>query len=262
MSEEKLTGRAALVTGARRGIGRAIALALAGAGARLAVSDAVVEDKLLEKVAGEIRGAGGEAFSLRLDIARKRQVERGIEKVAARFGGIDILVNCAGVWIPGETLVDCRRENWDKVIDTNLRGTWFCCQVAGRIMIAQKRGTIINLSSQVGLNPGVGGGAYSISKAAIIMLTRQLALELAPYNIRVNAIAPGVVRTDFNKALWQEPKREQAIAAGIPLGRLATAEDIARTALFLASDESAYITGDVIKVDGGWQVSGTPPRTK
>jgi NAD(P)-dependent dehydrogenase (short-subunit alcohol dehydrogenase family) len=128
-------------------------------------------------------------------------------------------------------------------------------------MAGQGSGNIINLSSQVGLNPGIGAGAYSISKAGIIMMTRQLALELAANNIRVNAIAPGIVRTDFNKSLWENPEAAKQISMGVPLGRLAEPEDIARAALFLASDDSDYITGTVMPVDGGWQVS-SPPRRK
>jgi len=173
------------------------------------------------------------------------------------FGKIDILVNCAGVWIPGQTLVECSDENWDKVIDTNLKGTYLCCQAVGKAMVAQKSGAIINLSSQVGLTPGAGSGAYSISKAGIIMLTRQIALELAGYNVRVNALAPGIVKTDFNSAFWKDPEVEKRTAGMVPLKRLAEPEDIAQAALFLASDRSSYITGEVLCVSGGWQPSAS-----
>jgi NAD(P)-dependent dehydrogenase (short-subunit alcohol dehydrogenase family) len=122
-------------------------------------------------------------------------------------------------------------------------------------MVKQRSGNIINMSSKVGLEPGTGAGAYSISKAGIIMLTRQLALELAPYGVRVNALAPGIVKTDFNKDLWQGPEAVKKLAHSVPLGRLAEPEDIARAALFLASDDSSYITGAVVPIDGGWQVS-------
>ena len=127
-------------------------------------------------------------------------------------------------------------------------------------MAQQGDGNIINLSSQVGLNPGAGAGAYSISKAGIIMLTRQLALELAGKHIRVNALAPGIVKTDFNIDIWKNPEAERQISMGVPLGRLAEPEDVARAALFLASEDSAYITGATIPIDGGWQVSMTPWR--
>jgi NAD(P)-dependent dehydrogenase (short-subunit alcohol dehydrogenase family) len=254
MSKGALQDKVAVVTGSRRGIGRAIALALAGAGSNVALCDQVIDDGLLEKVSAEIQEAGRQSLALRMDISKKRQVDASFKTIIHKFGRIDILVNCAGVWVPGQTLVQCSQKNWDRVINTNLRGTWFCCQSAGKLMIRQNGGNIINLSSQVGINPGTGVGAYSISKAAIIMLTRQLALELSPYHVRVNAIAPGVVKTDFNLDLWRDPESEKRMAKSIPLGRLAEPRDIARTALFLASDDSDYITGDVIKVDGGWQV--------
>lgn len=259
MSRDRLKGKIAVVTGSRRGIGRAIALALSSEGANLAICDLFTDDGLLDKLAKEIRESGRQSLSIQMDISRKFQVENTFRSIMDRFGKIDILVNCGGIWIPGPTLVECSDEDWDKVINTNLKGTLYCCQAAGQIMIKQKEGNIINLSSQVGINPGTGIGAYSISKAGIIMLTRQLALELSPYNIRVNAIAPGIVKTDFNIDLWKDPESEKREASGVPLGRLAEPEDIARTALFLASDDSSYITGDVIKVDGGWQVPATAP---
>jgi NAD(P)-dependent dehydrogenase (short-subunit alcohol dehydrogenase family) len=262
MKEISLKNRVALVTGSRRGIGRAIALALAAAGADVVACDAVKEDGLLDGVAREIEASGARAQAIRVDISDKGEVEEMTRKASSLSGRIDILVNCAGVWLPGQTLVECSEENWDRVIDTNLKGTYLCCRSVARIMMEQKGGSIINLSSQVGLNPGVKGGAYSISKAGIIMLTRQLALELAGFNIRVNALAPGVVRTEFNRALWEDAEAARRIADAIPAGRMAEAEDMAGPALFLASDESAYITGAVINVDGGWQVPAARPTDR
>lgn len=254
-----LEGKVAVVTGARRGIGRAVALTLAGAGADLVLADTVADDGRLDKVASEIGRLNRGALAVRVDISSKSDVAEMVRLAVARFGKIDILVNCAGVWLPGQNLIDTPEENWDKVIDTNLKGTYFCCREVGRVMAARGSGNIVNLSSQVGLNPGTGGGAYSISKAGIIMLTRQLALELAANHIRVNALAPGIVKTDFNKNLWQNAAGAQQMGQMVPLGRLAEPEDIARAALFLASDDSSYITGVVLPVDGGWQVS-PPPR--
>jgi 3-oxoacyl-[acyl-carrier protein] reductase len=247
-----LQDRLALVTGARRGIGKAIALTLAAAGANLVIGDIVMQDGLLEEVASGIRASGRQVLSLPVDIADKQAVQSMVSQSMKCFGRLDILVNCAGVWIPGQTLLECPEENWDKVINTNLKGTFFCCQAAGGIMLKQKSGCIINISSQVGITAGTGGGAYSISKAGIIMLTKQLALELAPYNIRVNAIAPGVVKTDFNGQFWKDPEIEKRSAGMVPLHRLAEPDDIARTALFLASSDSSYITGEVLAVNGGW----------
>ena len=261
MENQCLKGKTAVVTGARRGIGRAVALALADAGAVLVIADIISDDRKLDGVAAEIKKTGRDSLAVKVDISKKSDVEEMVSQAVNRFGRIDILVNCAGVWIPGQTLVECPEENWDKVIDTNLKGTYFCCQAVGRVMAEQGSGNIINLSSQVGLNPGTGAGAYSISKAGIIMMTRQLALELAVYNIRVNALAPGVVKTDFNIDLWKNPEGAKQMGQMVPLGRLAEPEDIARAALFLASDDSSYITGAVIPVDGGWQVS-SPPRRK
>ena len=260
MKNLRLQGKTAIVTGGRRGIGRAIALAMADEGADVVIADIVVDDGKLEGVADEIKNKGRRCLIVRVDISSRSEVEEMARRAVETFGRIDILVNCAGVWIPGETIIECPEEHWDRVIDTNLKGTYLCCQAVGKVMVGQGNGNIINLSSQVGLNPGTGAGAYSISKAGIIMLTRQLALELAGNNIRVNALAPGIVKTDFNIDLWQNPEAERRISLGVPLGRLAEPEDIARAALFLASEDSSYITGAVIPVDGGWQVSMTPRR--
>jgi NAD(P)-dependent dehydrogenase (short-subunit alcohol dehydrogenase family) len=249
-----LKGKVAVVTGGRRGIGRAIALILAKSGADIGVAD-IEDDVLLKSTVEAIRDLGTKAVGIKADIARRASVMTMFKWVTETLGHLDILVNCAGIWIPGQSLVECSQKNWDKVLDTNLTGTFLCCQAAGKIMIKQKSGCIISLSSEVGINPGTGIGAYSISKAGIIMLTKQLARELAPHHIRVNAIAPGIVKTDFNASIWKDPAMEKRISAGIPLGRLAEAQDIAEIALFLASDASSYVTGEVLAVNGGWHPS-------
>lgn len=261
MREGCLEGKVAIVTGSRRGIGRAIALVLAGAGADLIACDLITKDGKLNEVAEEIKRLSRHALALKVDVSRRADVEKMVQRTVSQFGRIDILVNCAGVWIAGQTLLDCNEDNWDKVINVNLKGTYLCCHAVGKIMVEQKSGNIINLSSQVGLNPSPALGAYSISKAGIIMLTQQLALELAIYNIRVNALAPGVVKTDFNKDLWKDNKIAKRIADSIPLGRMAEPDEIARSVLFLASEDSGYITGAVISIDGGWRPT-TPPRGK
>ncbi len=252
MKNQCLKGKSAVVTGGRRGIGKAIALALAEAGADVAICDVAIDDGQLGETKKELDELGSKSLALQIDISRRKDVEKLMQAATNAFGKIDILVNCAGVWIPGQTLIECTDENWDKVIDTNLKGTFLCCQVAGKIMVSQKGGCIINLSSEVGLTPGTGAGAYSISKAGIIMLTRQLAQELAGSGIRANAIAPGIVKTDFNAAFWKDPKVEKKTAGMVPIGRLAEPEDIAQAALFLASDNSSYMTGEVICLNGGW----------
>ena len=253
MKNNFLKGKVAIVTGSRRGIGRAIALALAQAGADIAVCDSVRDDGHLDSVAAEIRKLGARSLAIQADVSLKPAVEKMVQLALDRLGEIDILVNCAGVWIPGETLLDCSEKNWDKVMDTNLKGTLYCCQAAGKIMVQQKSGNIINMSSRVGLDPGIGVGAYSISKAAIIMLTRQLSLELAKYNIRVNVLAPGIVQTDFNTGVWKDAVVRERVMRGVPMGRLAVPEDVADVAVFLASDASRYMTGEVVSINGGWR---------
>jgi NAD(P)-dependent dehydrogenase (short-subunit alcohol dehydrogenase family) len=257
MKDHRLKGKTAVVTGGRRGIGKSTAFVLANAGADVAVCDFVIDDGLLEETCQELNQAGSHSLVLQADISQRNQVESMTQRVLNEYGKIDILVNCAGVWIPGETLLECSEQNWDTVMNTNLKGTYFCCQAFGKAMIPRKNGCIINMSSQVGLTPGAGAGAYPISKAGIIMLTRQLALELAIHRIRVNAIAPGIVKTDFNAAFWREPQVERQTSGMVPLGRLAEPEDIAQTALFLASDDAAYVTGEVIAVNGGWHPSAS-----
>ena len=253
MQNENLKGQAALVTGSRRGIGKAIALALAGAGADVVVCDLVTEDGKLDRTVEEIRNIGRRSVAVKADVSQKVDVEKMAQTAAAQLGKIDILVNCAGIWLPGQTLLECTEENWDRVMETNLKSMYLCCQAVGKIMVKQKSGNIINLASRVGLDPGIGVGAYSISKAGIIMLTRQLSLELAQYHIRVNALAPGIVKTDFNIDFWKNPETGKAAVASVPLGRLAEPEDIADTVVFLASDASRYITGEVLNISGGWQ---------
>jgi NAD(P)-dependent dehydrogenase (short-subunit alcohol dehydrogenase family) len=257
MNDNCLSGKVAVVTGGRRGIGKAIALAFAEAGADVAVCDIVLDDGLLSQTKAELEKRGSRTLALKTDISRREDVQGLMQAVMDAFGKIDILVNGAGIWIPGQTLIECTDEDWDKVIDTNLKGTWLCCRAAGKIMVGQNSGSIINVSSQVGLTPGAGAGAYPISKAGIVMLTRQLALELAGYNVRVNALAPGIVKTDFNSAFWKESEVEKKTAGMVPLKRLAESKDIAQAALFLASDSASYITAEVLSINGGWSPSAS-----
>jgi NAD(P)-dependent dehydrogenase (short-subunit alcohol dehydrogenase family) len=257
MKTRCLEGKVALVTGSRRGIGKAIAIAFAAAGANVAVCDNVIEDGLLHETGEELCRLGSRSLELQVDVSRRSDVEKMAQQVQQAYEKIDVLANCAGVWIPGQTLVECTDENWDKVINTNLKGTYLCCQAVGKVMMGQRSGSIINMSSQVGLTPGAGAGAYSISKAGIIMLSRQLALELSGSKIRVNAIAPGIVKTDFNSAFWKDPAMEKQTSGMVPLGRLAEPEDIAKASVFLASDDASYITGEVLCINGGWSPSSS-----
>lgn len=240
MKDDRLKGKTAVVTGGRRGIGRAIALAFASAGANVALCD--IDEEGMAETINELARAGSHSVAVQADVSL--------------FAAFD--ERFAGNPDPGAVCqhVDCPVLNWDTVIDTNLKGTYLCCRAFGRSMIARRSGSIINLSSQVGLTPGAGTGAYSISKAGIIALTRQIALELAPYRVRANAIAPGIVKTEFNAPFWKSPEAERQSSSAVPLGRLAEPEDIAGAALFLASSDAAYVTGEVICVNGGWRPTG------
>jgi NAD(P)-dependent dehydrogenase (short-subunit alcohol dehydrogenase family) len=245
-----LAGKAAIVTGGRRGIGRAIALALAEAGADVALGDRVVEDGELEAVAAEIKKMGRRSIAIRADITKKADVDSLVQKTLAELGAVDILVNNAAMNIRAP-LLELNEEGWDKVIDTDLKGYYLCSQAVAKVMVKQKRGNIINIASTAAMYTAPEMGAYCIAKAGVVMLTRILAVELAQYNIRVNAVAPSMVKTKFSQPLWADPKTLKEIEAGIPLGRLAEPSDIVGPVLFLASEASAYITGHTIVVDGG-----------
>jgi NAD(P)-dependent dehydrogenase (short-subunit alcohol dehydrogenase family) len=244
-----LEGKTALVTGSRRGIGKAIALAFAEAGADVAVCSQT-GDATLESVAEEIRKLGRRSIAIKADVSLKPEVDTMVDKVIEQFGKIDILVNCAGMWIPGKSLLDCDEESWDKVLNVSLKGVYLCCQAVGKRMVAQKNGNIINISSMGGVNPRRMAGSYCVAKGGVITLTKQLALELADDNIRVNVIAPGFVRTDMTSGLLT-PAGEKQIAEGILIGRVGEADDITGVALFLASDNASFIMGATIVVDGG-----------
>lgn len=245
-----LEGKVAIVTGGRRGIGRAIALAFTEAGADIVVCDRVVEDGELEAVAEEIRRLGRRSLAIQADITRKGDMDNLVQRVVAEFSAVDILVNNAAMNIM-TPLLELREDGWDRIINTDLKGYYLCSQAVARRMVEQKRGNIINMASTAAMKATPEMGAYCIAKAGVVMLTRVLALELAKYNIRVNAIAPSVVKTKFSQPLWSDPKTLKQIEAEIPLGRLAETGDIIGSALFLASDASSYITGHTIIVDGG-----------
>ncbi len=244
-----LRGRIALVTGAGRGIGRAVALALAEQGVRVGVHYNRSEAGARE-VAGAIRGLGGEAELFRADLADRSQVEALFAGVAARFGGLDILVNNAAVFTRTPAL-ELSAEEWGHVLGVNLSAVFFCCQAAARLMLAQPEGgVIVNLASGGGLHPRPGyeiSAAYGASKAGVVMLTRRLALEWAP-KVRVNGVAPGII--DSKPTPMPAEVRER-FARLVPLGRVGTPEEVAAVVLFLASDEARYITGQTVVVDGG-----------
>jgi NAD(P)-dependent dehydrogenase (short-subunit alcohol dehydrogenase family) len=245
-----LIGRVALVTGARRGIGKTIALALAEAGADVGLCDLVLEDGQLQAVAQEILALGRRSLFARADTRRKSDVDGLVERVIGELGRIDILVNNAGIAI-NSPILDMAEEDWDRILDIDLKGYFLCSQAAGRKMVQQKAGTIINLASQFAFRVTPGMGAYSIAKAGVVMLTRTLAQELGKFGIRANAIAPGMVKTEINQASRSNPEELKRIESAIPLGRIAETDDLVGAALFLASDASRYITGQTLLVDGG-----------
>jgi NAD(P)-dependent dehydrogenase (short-subunit alcohol dehydrogenase family) len=249
ITEFGLHGKVAIVTGGKSGIGKAIALALAGAGADVAVCGRVLEDGQLRAVADEVQRLGRRSLAVRTDISRKADVDNLVKTVVNEFGGIDILVNNAGNYFMAP-LVETPEDDWDRIINTHLKGYYFCCQAAGKIMAARKRGNIINIASAVTHKVTPRAGVYCIAKGSVIMLTRVLAVELAPYNIRVNAISPGLVKTKLLEA-WFSDEAYKRIEPQVPLGRMAQPDDMTGAAIFLASDASSFITGQTIVVDGG-----------
>jgi NAD(P)-dependent dehydrogenase (short-subunit alcohol dehydrogenase family) len=242
----------AIVTGGSQGIGREIALAFAEAGADVVVCSRALDGQL-EAVAGEIRKLGRRSLAIPTDITQKVSIDNMVKRTLDEFSVIDILVNNAGILVVTPFL-EHSEEIWDLVMDTNLKGSLLCSQAVVRKMIDQKKGNIINMSSIRGLRAGRDRVAYCVSKAGVIMMTQVMALELAPYHIRVNAIAPGWIKTQLNERLWRDPGNRKKIEATVPLGHLAEPDTIAGAALFLASDVSSYITGHTLAVDGGFTI--------
>lgn len=246
MSNETLT-RCALVTGGSRGIGRAVCLELARAGFAIAVNYAG-NQQAAQETAEACRALGVKAESFAADVSRPEECARLFEEVLAAFGRVDVLVNNAGV-TRDNLILRLSEEDFDKVLDTNLKGAFFCCKAAARPMMKQRFGRIINLTSVVGLRGNPGQTNYSASKAGLIGLTKSLAKELASRGITANAVAPGFIDTDMTRAMPEAAKA--AMNGTIPLGRPGQPEEVARAVAFFASEESGYITGQVLCVDGG-----------
>jgi len=250
----KLEGKVALVTGAARGIGRSIALLLAKEGAHLILDD-ILEDKIHE-VAEEIRGLGREALPIKADVSLSDQVAFMVSKAMERFNRIDVLVNNAGVSETGPA-EDFTEHSWDNVLGTDLKGVFLCSQVVGREMIKKRQGSIVNISSIAGFDALPGRVGYCSAKSAVIMLTKVLAIEWAKHNIRVNAVAPGYVRTRMIEEMMELGiLDEKKITQRTPMQRICHPDEIARIVLMLSSEESSYITGATISVDGGWVAYG------
>jgi NAD(P)-dependent dehydrogenase (short-subunit alcohol dehydrogenase family) len=252
LSDFYLTQKVAIVTGARRGIGRDIAVTFAEAGADVVVCDVVVEDHQLSSVANEIEKMGRSCLALQVDITKKDEVEGMAQRVSVEFGKIDILVNCPAVITARVPLYECKEEDWNKVMDVGLKGYVFSCQAVVKRMIEQKKGNIINISGLGGIKPLRNTGAYPLAKAGVIMLTKQLSWELAQYHIRINDVCPWFITAPISEV--PRAQRGKEILSGIPLGRLGEAKDISNAVLFLASDASSWITGQTFIIDGGHMI--------
>ncbi|PYV14027.1 MAG: oxidoreductase [Acidobacteria bacterium] len=245
-----LNNQIALVTGASSGIGAATAIALAREGARVAVNY-LKNQAGAEKTVEAIRGAGGEALAVKADVTRSAEVRAMVESVRNKWGRIDILVNNAGDLLARRTLADMTEDYWDQIMALNLKSVFLCVEAVWEEMAARKSGVIVNVTSVAGRNGGgPGAAAYAAAKGGLLTYTKGLAKELAPYGVRVNGIAPGVIWTPYHER-YSPPEMFQKYVAQIPLGRAGTAEEVAEVIVFLASPAARYMTGETVEVNGG-----------
>lgn len=244
-----VSGKVAVVTGGSRGIGRAAALALAEAGCNLVITARRSEG--LENVAGEISALGRRVLAVRADLTKVDEIYRMVDQAVTVFGKIDILVNNAGINIPKPAL-EVTEEDWDQVLDTNLKGVFFCSQAVGKVMIAQNRGKVINMASQMAFVGYYKRAAYCSSKGGVVQLTKALAIEWAAHSINVNAIAPTFIETPLTAPMFSDPVFREDVVRRIPLGRVGKPEDVTGAVIYLASEASDLVTGHTILVDGGW----------
>lgn len=243
-----IKGKVAAITGSSRGIGRSIALALAEAGADIALLQRNLEET---GTCDEIKALGRECVIIPCDLDDLNQVKEAIPAVVSRFGKIDILVNCAGIQRRSPS-VDFKEEDWDDVLNVNLKTVWLLCQQAGRFMVSKKSGKIINVASLLSFQGGITVPAYAAAKGGVAQLTKALSNEWAQHNVNVNAIVPGYIATEMNTALINDETRNTQILNRIPAGRWGEPDDFKGTALFLASEASKYVHGHLLAVDGGW----------
>ena len=248
---KRLEGKVAIVTGSNRGIGRGIAIAFAKEGCRVVVNSHK-DSKDAHDVVNEIKKLGSDAIFVVADVSKERKVKNLVKKTVDKFGKLDILVNNAGILVSG-TVATLAEKDWDRQMDVNLKGVFLCAKHSIQQMIKQgKGGRIINISSIAGLVGFPGISAYCASKGGVTELTREEALDCAQYGITVNAINPGVIVTDMTKDMLNDPKTKKNLLENTPVGRFGQPEDIGNAAVFLALDESSFITGHNLVVDGGW----------
>jgi NAD(P)-dependent dehydrogenase (short-subunit alcohol dehydrogenase family) len=245
----ELKGKKVLVTGGSKGIGKDIALAFAKQGADVVITGRNEAD--LVSTTNELKRIHPNAFYLKADIQDIQSVHEMVDNAVSTLGNIDILINNAGINIAKPAL-EVTEKDWNQVIDTNLKGTFFCAQRVGKHMIEQGGGKIINMASQMAFVGYIKRSVYCSSKGGAVQLTKALAVEWAPYNVRVNAMAPTFIETDFTKEMFEDEEFYQDVVSRIPLGKLAQPSDVTGAVLFLASDLAQFITGETIKVDGGW----------
>lgn len=245
----QIQGKVAIVTGASRGIGRAIAHGLSEAGAKVVLSSRKLED--LQKVAEEIRRKGGDAFPIAAHNGKIADLENLVKKTVEHYGTIDILVNNAATNPVFGPIIQVEESVWDKIMEVNVKGAFFLSRSAAQVMGEKGGGVIVNIASSAGLRPMPFLGAYSVSKAGLVMLTKVLAVEWAGLKIRVNAVAPGIIETRFSEALWKNETILEEVQKRQPIPRVGQPEEIVGAALFLASPASSYMTGEVIVIDGG-----------
>jgi len=247
-----LQGKVALVTGARRGMGRTHALALAKQGSKVVITD--IDLAQCEIVADEVRAAGGDVICFKMDVSNKADVDSVFAQAIAKYGHLDILVNNAGIY-ESKPFLEMTEAEWDRTIDINLKGYFLCAQRAAKEMAKNKWGRIINIASVAsgGVGVGIAGGAhYTASKGGIIGMTESMAIELAPLGINVNAIGPGAIDTPMVSAAQLPKEVMDAMLAGVPLKRMGRPEEVSAAVVFLASEEASYVTGATLFVDGGW----------
>jgi NAD(P)-dependent dehydrogenase (short-subunit alcohol dehydrogenase family) len=249
---ENLKNKVALITGARRGMGKSHAIALAKQGAKVVVTD--INQAECQAVVDEIKNFNGEAIAFKLDVANKSEIDSVVAEIVKKYGQLDILINNAGI-VQFKPFLELSEEDWDKTIDINLKGEFLCAQAAAKVMKEKGGGVIVNIASVAMGQQGIGMPNivhYCASKGGIAGMTEAMAAELAPFNIRVNAVAPGMIDTPMVDVVKADPKMTEGMLQRVPLKRFGRSEEVSELVVFLASDSSSYMTGSVVIIDGGW----------